>query len=153
MTVSGNQKNIKWFLINAFIKYFKWSSLWKLIMKIEKLNCSYNFKWHNMRQNFQIINHLLVLLWVCPTGIKVKHCSYIINITLAFTYIFFLCYKWFTFKSFCQFHKGTHILAFIFSSNPPNHLQALELLNSWWVVSLFLWHFHFTIDQLIIMII
>lgn len=91
--------------------------------------------------------------WVCPTGIKVKHCSYIMNITLAFTYIFFLCYKWFTFKSFCQFHKGTHILAFIFSSNPPNHLQALELLNSWWVVSLFLWHFHFTIDQLIIMII
>lgn len=117
------------------------------------INCSYNFKWHNMRQNFQIINHLLVSLRVCPTGIKVKHCSYIMNITLAFTYIFFLCYKWFTFKSFCQFHKGTHILAFIFSSNPPNHLQALELLNSWWVVSLFLWHFHFTIDQLIIMII
>lgn len=113
-----------------------WS--WKLRNLI---NCSYNFKWHNMRQNFQIINHLLVSLWVCPTGIKVKHCSYIINITLAFTYIFFLCYK-------C-----THILAFIFSSNPPNHLQALELLNSWWVVSLFLWHFHFTIDQLIIMII
>lgn len=72
------------------------------------INCSYNFKWHNMRQNFQIINHLLVSLRVCPTGIKVKHCSYIMNITLAFTYIFFLCYKWFTFKSFCQFHKGTH---------------------------------------------